>query len=58
MECEKIDVKTKEKLKKTYESLNLIEIKRNLVELEDKLFEMVRRKKLKEKEEIFVQNFK
>jgi len=37
MECEKIDGKTKEKLKKTYESLNLIE-------LEDKLFEMVRRK--------------
>ena len=60
MECEKIDGKTKEKLKKTYESLNLIEIKKNLTELEDKLFEMVRRKKLKEKgekiekEEIFV----
>jgi len=53
MECEKIEEKTKEKLKRIYESLNLIEIKKKLTELEDKLFEMVRRKKLKKKKFLF-----
>jgi len=51
MECENIDEKTKKKLKEIYESLNPVEIKKKLIELEDKLFEMVRRKRLKEKGE-------
>jgi len=51
MECENIDEKTKKKLKEVYESLNPVEIKKKLIELEDKLFEMVRRKRLKEKGE-------
>jgi len=45
MKCEKIDEKTKEKFKE----IEMMEIKKNLTELENKLFEMVRRKELKEK---------
>ena len=49
MDCEKIDNQIKEKLTKIYKSLNLIEIKRKLTELGDKLFDMVRMKRVKEK---------
>jgi hypothetical protein len=49
IECEKIEIETKERLKKIYEGLNIIEIKKRINELEEKLFDIVSKKRMKEK---------
>jgi len=48
IECDQIDSKTKEKLKKIYEELDIVKIKKKIVKLADKLFEIVKKKGIKE----------
>jgi len=53
IECEQIDKTTKEKLKQIYKGLNPVKLKREIVSLQCKLFELIRKKKtIQKKEEI------
>jgi len=56
MERSDINTEIKEELKKQYESLNPVELKKQIVKLQNRLFEIVRnnpfyRKRIKEKQE-------
>ncbi|MFN3407343.1 MAG: transposase, partial [Caldimicrobium sp.] len=59
IECAEIEEKNKRYLKEIYKRLNPVELRRKIMDLQEKLFDQVRRKKIYEKrklgkEEIFV----